>query len=485
MKLDVNGTIAANATTDDIARAIEARPSSGDWSILIENDEGGYLQAYGESGLPFRLTCREKDQQVDGKELVSARRLKTILVGYLNHDPHWRSALAWGQRPGNRNEFTLLSAAFDELKQRRTGRGFNAAPGELSPLTILQAMAIIGLFLWSAFALPRWQDVLSHLPFPFDRYVGQLLLLVALVPIGISLVVARSKLERIKHAAGWRSTPGKVIESEVSDSRPDSTIQNPLFENMPRVRYEYTANGRTLVGDRISFGDDTGGANTQATLARYPVGSSVTVYFDPNAPEDCVLEREAPKGLLAGCLSVIAFAIVAVAVVAAIATSLPTWIDTHLPNARNSNVATLAGLMGIALFLLSFAAWRRASRAAGWPVVPGVVTFSGVEEKKGSIGTGTNRSSMTTFQANVAYTYTVDGNTFTGRQLRLDMTMSGAKSAAEVVAAPYPVGAKIEVHYDPANPADAALERSAATPLVPLVLAIALTAFALYQAGVY
>jgi len=485
VKLDVNGTITPNPTADHIAQTIKARPTSGDWSIVLENDAGDYLQGYAESGHHFRLTCRKKGQQFDGKELVGDVGLNNILVSYLANDKDWRRAFAWDRAPRDQDVFALLSAAFRELKQRRAGKAFKGMPGELSPLTILGAVAIIGLFIGMAFALPHWKGPLSHLPWPFSTYEGQLLLLFALVPVGITLLVAREKLGRIRQAASWQSAPGKVIESQISDSIPDSTIRNELFENMPRVRYAFAADGRNFVGERISFGDDTGGANTQATLARYPVGREVTVYFNPGDPEDCVLEREAPKGLLGGCLGIAAFAIVAVAIIVAAAGAAPGWIAAHFPKARNPNLATLTGLMGLAALLIGFAVWRRISRAGNWPAVPGVVTFRGIEEVFDSVGTSGSASRASSFRTNIEYAYTVDANTYTGRQIRLGVATSGSKASAQAVADRYPVGAPVEVHYDPGNPADAAIERSTSTPLLPLLVALALTAFALYQAGVY
>jgi hypothetical protein len=485
VKLDVNGTITANPTADDIARAVKARPTSGDWSVVLEKDEGNYLQGFAESGLHFNLTCQEKGQQFDGKELVSGARLTSILAGYLANDKGWRDAIAWDRAPRENDPMALVSAAVQEVKLHRAGKAFKGRPGELSPLTILGAMAVIGLFLVLAFALPDWQGALSHLPWPLNTYAVQLVLLFVLVPIGITLLVAREKLGRVHQAAGWPATQGKVIESQVSDSVPDSKIQNKLFENMPRVRYSYTAGGRNFVGERISFGDDTGGANTQATLARYPVGKQVTVYVNPNDPEDSVLERDAPKGMLGGCLGLAALAIVAVIVIAAAVSMAPDWIEAHFPDAPNANVAVFAGLMGLGVLLFSFAYWRQIAQAARWPAVPGVVTFCGIEEVYDTVGSGGSASHTKSYRANLDYTYTVNGNTYTGHQIKLGVTTSGSKASAQAIADRYPVGKKIEVHYDPANPGNAAIERSTASPLLPLVLALALIAFALHQAGVY
>jgi hypothetical protein len=486
VKLDVNGNITANPTADDIADAIKARPTSGDWSIVLEKDAGDYLQGFAESGLHFSLTCQEKGKQFDGKEVVTNVRLKNILVSYLGNDKGWRRAIDWERAPGgDRDELALVSAAFQQLTQQRAGKSFKGRPGELSPLTIVGAIVIVGLFLAIASHLSDWQGVLSHLPWPLSIYAVQMGLLVLLVPIGITALVAREKLGRVQQAAGWKSVQGKVIESQVSDSVSDSRVKNKLFENMPRVRYAFTANGREFTGERISFGDDTGGANTQATLSRYPVGKEVTVYFNPRDPEDCVLEREAPKAMLGGCLGMVAFGIVAVIVIAAAAGTAPGWIAAHFPNARNPELATFAGLIGLAALLFSFAFWRRMSQAGSWPAVPGVITFCGIEEVFDTDTTSTSSSVAKSYRTNIDYTYTVNGNTYTGHQIKLGMAMSGSKASAQAIADRYPVGAKVEVHYDTANPGDAAIERSTRSPFLPFVVALALIAFALYQAGVY
>ena len=45
--------------------------------------------------------------------------------------------------------------------------------------------------------------------------------------------------------------------------------------NYPAIEYEYSVAGQSFTGRRISIGEDTGGANTEATLAHYPLGATV------------------------------------------------------------------------------------------------------------------------------------------------------------------------------------------------------------------
>jgi hypothetical protein len=65
------------------------------------------------------------------------------------------------------------------------------------------------------------------------------------------------------------------------------------------------------------------------------------------------------------------------------------------------------------------------------------------------------------------------------------VAMSASESYAAGVAARYPKGAGVDVHYDPANPANAALENPTGTRWFLLVLAVALFALAAHQAAVF
>ena len=74
---------------------------------------------------------------------------------------------------------------------------------------------------------------------------------------------------------------------------------------------------------------------------------------------------------------------------------------------------------------------------------------------------------------------------YVSRQIKVGMAMSASQSYAAGVAARYPKGAAVDVHYDPANPANAALENPTGTRWFLLVIAAALFALAAHQAGVF
>jgi hypothetical protein len=119
-----------------------------------------------------------------------------------------------------------------------------------------------------------------------------LCLVFVLLGLGLAGIGAHTVLQA-RASASWAEVAGQITQSEMKvRSDPDGTTYAPL------VRYTYVVNGQPLVGDRISFGlrgMSTSSRLAQAFTGRYPVGSTVTVYYDPAAPAGSVLERGVNK----------------------------------------------------------------------------------------------------------------------------------------------------------------------------------------------
>lgn len=116
-----------------------------------------------------------------------------------------------------------------------------------------------------------------------------------------------------------------------------------------------------------------------------------------------------------------------------------------------------AGLGGISLMALVRLArllgQRRKSQS--WPIVQGRITESSVVEEE----VPGNDYSRSLFVPKITYAYTVDGATFTGHRIEwFDDVGSDSRRAAQKNLANYPVGQVVNVFYDPADPASAALE---------------------------
>lgn len=111
---------------------------------------------------------------------------------------------------------------------------------------------------------------------------------------GVMLFKYFQDRKKAEASQAWTSASGRITESYVR--REDSTDSDgyPQTYYYPEVRYEYDLLGATFTGDKIAFGTKTGNSGqkkAQEALAQYPVGKSVTVYYDPNNREEAVLER--------------------------------------------------------------------------------------------------------------------------------------------------------------------------------------------------
>jgi hypothetical protein len=87
----------------------------------------------------------------------------------------------------------------------------------------------------------------------------------------------------------WTSVNAKVISSEVKRNQ---GTQYSLTDYCANVDYSYSVKGKDYSGYTIRF---TGWCylsrvRAQRDVDLYPIGEDVLVYFDPDIPEDSVLE---------------------------------------------------------------------------------------------------------------------------------------------------------------------------------------------------
>lgn len=114
----------------------------------------------------------------------------------------------------------------------------------------------------------------------------------------------------------WPSAAGVIISSELrSVKRWKDNVERTLYS--PGIVYRYQVGGREYTSDRFSLGAETEWGNpafVEKTLARFPMKSPVTVYYNPQAPAEAVLERRVTTGRL---IWVLGFGLLALTVLSA------------------------------------------------------------------------------------------------------------------------------------------------------------------------
>jgi hypothetical protein len=138
------------------------------------------------------------------------------------------------------------------------------------------------------------------------------LLLLFFVGVGLILIYTYFRnLARVREAEGWPISQGMILESRVKE---DSSIDSDGFTSShyyPEVRYLYRVLGSEYEGTKITFGPTSGNTQSRAmqAISKYPKGSTVTVYYDPEQPSKAVLERTLSKSLLVSGVIFIAIGI--------------------------------------------------------------------------------------------------------------------------------------------------------------------------------
>ncbi len=120
--------------------------------------------------------------------------------------------------------------------------------------------------------------------------------------VGIFMLVKHFQgKKKSEESQAWSATTGQVTQSYVRESQSYDSEGYLTTSYYPEVRYTYQVMGAAYSGDKISFGGSVGGSRKKAqeAIAQYPAGKTVPVYYDPNNPEDAVIERKmGNKGFL-------------------------------------------------------------------------------------------------------------------------------------------------------------------------------------------
>ena len=285
-----------------------------------------------------------------------------------------------------------------------------------------------------------------------------------LAPLGLLLVAAVYKTLQVRAAREWPSTAGKVVAShaEVREVRVIDSDREGGYRteqrNFANIVYEYSVAGKKLRNNRVSIGEDLGNFEVAETIARYPVGAVVTVYYNPLHPKEAVLERDLPKGLW-GCLGIGTAITLAIVFGSAIGLNKLSEFISHTTAASEASPLVIAfGAFGAVIALFALAMQRQARLARKWPVVAGTIKLSGLEQYRAARTDGGPRGQIM-YQRKVSYTYTYNDQSYTGTHATLSSNVASSSDwLTRKLTPPYQDGASVKVWVNPANPSEATLE---------------------------
>lgn len=452
MELDVNDRITESPRPADVIAAVDSCRGEAGWFVNLSDDDGD-IEAFAKGEGRFRLTYHDGESRFEAADTVDAATLKKLLLAYLCGETGWREERAWQRKP--------------------TGKKAAEARGEPPVWAIIAVIASIALIFVITELPDSWKE---RLPFANSTF-GVVALIFLPMAVMLGALILNGVL-KVRQAKGWSRAQGRINCSRMASRSPPAGSSIGTTENVPDVAYSFSVRGKTYQGNRVSLGNISGSFADEA-LKRYPVGATVTVYYDPADPDSNVLERDAPKGIVKGCGGVIAFfGVIGAAIYWAFAYG-PAALRSVAPDA-DVPVTLFAAGFGLAALIFFLAYRRHLNRANAWPVVPGEIVESRVEER-GSLDSGPTRR---TYVPIVEFRYEVGGQSYASRQVAIGLVVSGSRAIANRVVGRYPIGAKVEVHYDPANPSEAALENPTRASWTLLGIAAACFAIALYTSRI-
>lgn len=98
-------------------------------------------------------------------------------------------------------------------------------------------------------------------------------------------------LRRGAASAGWPTTEGLIVASSVEEHGHLKTDgRSPTFH--AKVAYEYKLGGQRYESSQLSYKSygTSKAARAKRIVEKYPVGTEVTIYYNPMKPDQAVLE---------------------------------------------------------------------------------------------------------------------------------------------------------------------------------------------------
>ncbi|SFI04377.1 DUF3592 domain-containing protein [Planctomicrobium piriforme] len=299
------------------------------------------------------------------------------------------------------------------------------------------------------------------------------------------LVALAVKLYEVQQVSRWPETTGKVLASRVAASKKKPGDAGYNFgdsevSNEPFVEYEYLVEGRKQRCQRVTIAEFTGPEELEAILERYPVGKTVSVFYDPKNPSRALLERELPDGLVVGGIVVIGFFILAPVFAAAFYFGALDLLKLYVKNPAHLPFVAALGCFGLAVGVFAVLFQRMAWAASRWPTVQGQILAADVEAfTQLKTGDSVNSLRRKHYKSSVVYGYTVNSRRYVGDRIRLGVTISSTLPAlARGAADKFPVGSEVNVHYNPRSPSESVLYPLSILHVLPWLICAAALAFA-------
>ena len=300
---------------------------------------------------------------------------------------------------------------------------------------------------------------------------------------GLFMAALISKYREVQKSSHLIEAKGRIVSSRAESRKIGrrigsgrSAYTDTEIRNFAVVCYVFEANGKLWEGTRITVSDDPGNFQVEEKLRLYPVGATVSVYFDRDNPKDCVLHRDLSNSMFKVAIragSLIGFCGLILIFGSDGLTTFLGGVGIPSGPAVLAFFGVCIGIFGMALRQRGRATWR-------WPSTSGTVVASAVERlPPARMSHRFSRRAM--FRSRTQYSYSVSGVTYRSNRTSLGsqryatvgILLRGGETA-------YEPGQRVDVFYDARAPAQSVLTRGTPGESIIWIAAVTFICLAVY-----
>lgn len=293
------------------------------------------------------------------------------------------------------------------------------------------------------------------------------------------------KMHQLQRALAWPSAQGQIVRSESKKVKKQREEDPTTVATQPRVEYVFSVGGVEYTGKRIGVGDIAPGSpEVDAVLERYRVGKQVPVFYNPNDPEEAVLERTAPARptVMYGVAAAVVLVGFAIVLTFTRMSQIVTFLQPYFPPGAFVPGVLFFTLAGALVTWITWSNYRTALAAARWPSTQARILNSVAEARRVLTHQG-GGSTMIVWSPLVEYSYQANGRDHYSSRISFGGDFAADRALAEKTVARYPAGSVATVYYDPTNPSSAVLEPRVAFAWPTLLLVAGFFAAAIFFSG--
>jgi Protein of unknown function (DUF3592) len=307
--------------------------------------------------------------------------------------------------------------------------------------------------------------------------ITSILLLIDLVIMGIGI----RNVVRASGSSSWPKVPGIVAQSEsgtegVFNDREPLTRRDYLQDGyaimyVARLRFAYSVNGQNYSTDKLHFGQTVSSGDSseaQLRLFKYPLGSAVTVSYDPANPSTAAVEPGLTRDLF--YVPGAAFALMIPAIMGLLflygargRVSAGGGPAEGLSNMIFPIFVIFSGVfmaLGLMMITAGIVNLLRANESTNWPSTPGQIVYGRINQDDPDHQVKADGLNLVAHKQKgviIIYKYSAGGKAHYSNRRLFGQVPDNQTEWADALGNFFYLGREVPVFYDPKDPDRAVL----------------------------